>query len=139
VRRRDQDPGPFAWLLAFISLLLPWAAAVVGVVGIWRIANGEPGGWWYLAAAGLMLIADVLLDLVWAHPAVLPTDQPDLNQRATQLVGRVVVLDEPIVAGRGRARLGDTVWVVEGPDAPASTEMRVTAAQGAVLRVERVS
>jgi membrane protein implicated in regulation of membrane protease activity len=27
--------------------------------------------------------------------------------------------------------------VVEGPDAPAGTQMRITAAQGAVLRVER--
>ena len=137
MQRRDQDPGAFAWLLAFISLLLPWSAAVVGLIGIWRIARSEPGGWWYLAAAGLMLIADALIDFVWAHPAVLATDQPDLNRRAAQLVGRVAVLDEAIVHGRGKARIGDTVWVVEGPDAPAGTQVRVTAAQGAVLCVER--
>ena len=136
MQQRDQDPGAFAWLLAFISVLLPWFACFAGVIGIWRIARSEPGGWWYLAAAGLMLIADVVIDFVWAHPAFLATDQPDLNQRPAQLVGRVVALEEAIVHGRGKARIGDTLWVVEGPDAPAGTQMRITAAQGAVLRVE---
>ena len=89
-----------------------------------------------MAAAGLMLIADVLIDLVWASPAVLATDQPDLNQRAAQLVGRVVVLEEAIVHGRGKARIGDTVWAVEGADAPAGAQVRVTEARGTVLRVE---
>ena len=84
-----------------------------------------------------MLIADALIDFVWAHSAVLATDQPDLNRRAVQLVGCVVALEEPIVNGRGKARIGDTVWLVEGADAPVGTQVRVTAAQGAVLLVER--
>ena len=132
----DQGPGAFTWLLAFVSLVLPWAAAVVAVFGMWRVAGGERAGWWYVAGAGAMLIADILIDFVWAHPSVLKTDQPDLNRRSAQLVGRVVVIEEAIAHGRGKARLGDTLWIVEGPDAPAGVEMRVTAAQGAVLRVE---
>jgi membrane protein implicated in regulation of membrane protease activity len=137
LRQRDQDPGPFAWLLAFISLLLPWAAAALAIFGIWRVARGEWHGWWYVAAAGLMLIADLLIDFVWASPKVLATDQPDLNRRPIQLVGRIVTLEEAIVHGRGKARIDDTVWVVEGPDAPEGAAMRVTAARGPVLQVER--
>jgi membrane protein implicated in regulation of membrane protease activity len=137
VRRPNQDPSAFAWLLAFVSLLLPWAATVLGLVGIWLIARGEPGVW-YLAIAGLLLIADALIDLVWAHPAALPTDQPDLNLRAVQLIGRVLVVEEPIVHGGGKARLGDTLWNVEGADAPAGAQVRVLEAKGSVLRVERV-
>ena len=138
MRRPDQDPSAFAWLLAFISLLLPWAAAVVGLVGLWSLANGDRGGWWYLAAAGAMLIADIFIDLIWANPSVLTTDQPDLNRRPAQLVGRVMVIEEAIAHGRGRARMGDTLWEVEGPDAAAGTRVRVTAAEGAVLRVEPI-
>jgi hypothetical protein len=136
VRRRDPDPGPFAWLLAFLSLLLPWSAAASAIFGIWRIARGEWSGWWYVAAAALMLIADVLIDFVWAGPKVLATDQPDLNRRPNQLVGRLVTLEEAIAHGRGKARIGDTVWVVEGPDAPAGAQVRVSAARGTVLVVE---
>jgi membrane protein implicated in regulation of membrane protease activity len=46
------------------------------------------------------------------------------------------MVEEPIVHGRGKVRIGDTLWMAEGPDAPAGAEVRVTAAQGAVLRVE---
>jgi len=137
VRRRDHDPGPFAWLLAFVSLLLPWAAAALAIFGIGRIARGEWHGWWYVAAGGLLLIADLLIDFVWASPAVLATDQPDLNLRPAQLIGRIVTLEEAVVHGRGKARIGDTVWVVEGPDASEGATMRVTAARGTVLQVER--
>ena len=137
MQRRDQGPSAFAWLVAFISLVLPWAAAVLALFGLWQLASSEPVGWWYVAAAGALLITDILVDFVWAHPSVLKTDQPDLNRRPDQLVGRVVVVEEAIAHGRGKVRIGDTLWIVEGSDMPAGTEVRVTATQGAILRVER--
>ena len=115
--------------------MLPWAAAVLALFGIWEVARGESAGWWYVAAAGVLLVADILIDFVWA--SVLKTDQPDLNRRSVQLVGRVGVVEEAIAHGRGRVRIGDTLWLVEGPDAPAGAQVRVKAAQGAVLQVER--
>jgi inner membrane protein len=138
VQRPDQDPSAFTWLVAFISLVLPWAAAVLALFGLWEVARGEPVGWWYVAAAGVLLIADIVIDFVWAHPSILKTDQPDLNRRAIQLVGRVGVVEEAIAHGYGRVRIGDTLWLVEGPDLPAGAEVRVTAAQGTVLHVEKV-
>lgn len=137
MQQHDQQPSALAWLVAFISVVLPWAAAVIALAGLWQVASGEPGGWWYVVAAGALLIADILIDVVWAHPSVLRTDQPDLNRRPDQLVGRSVVVEEAIVHGRGKVRVGDTLWLVQGPDAPAGAEMRVTAADGVLLRVER--
>jgi inner membrane protein len=64
------------------------------------------------------------------------TDEPLLNRRAEQLVGRTAVLDEPIAEGRGRIRIGDTVWKVRGPDVPAATRVRVTGADGSELIVD---
>ncbi len=136
MQRDDPGPGAFAWLLAFVSLLLPWVAAVFGIAGLWQVAHGRWSGGWYVAAAGLLLIADIAIDFIWAHPSVLHTDQPDLNLRASQLVGRVVRLEEAIEHGRGKARVGDTLWTVEGPDAPAGARVRITATQGTVLKVE---
>jgi membrane protein implicated in regulation of membrane protease activity len=138
VQRHDQGPSPFAWLVAFISVVLPWAASIIAVMGLWQVARGEQGGWWFVAAAGGLLVADILIDFVWAHPSVLKTDQPDLNQRPAQLLGRIATVEEAIAYGRGRVRIGDTLWLAEGPDMPAGSEVRVTAANGAVLRVERV-
>lgn len=65
------------------------------------------------------------------------TDQPLLNRRTDQLIGRTGVLSEPIAQGVGRMRLGDTTWRVVGPDLPAGTQVRVVAANGPELTVER--
>jgi inner membrane protein len=75
---------------------------------------------------------------VWAHPTFTKSDQPDLNRRAAQLVGRVLLVAEAIEAGRGKVRAGDTLWPAEGPDAPVGAEVRVIAAKATVLVVERI-
>ena len=63
------------------------------------------------------------------------SDQPNLNRRGAQLVGRTATLDEAIRDGAGRARIGDTVWRVEGPDLPAGSRVRVVGSRGAALSV----
>lgn len=64
------------------------------------------------------------------------TDPGTLNRRGSELVGQTLVLVEPIVAGRGRARVGDTTWTVTGPDAPIGALVEVIASTGAELRVK---
>lgn len=63
------------------------------------------------------------------------SDRPFLNRRAQGFVGRVFTLEEPIVGGVGRVRIDDTVWRVTGPDTASGTEVKVVAADGAVLTV----
>ncbi len=64
------------------------------------------------------------------------TESDTLNRRGSEFVGQVVTLVEPIVAGRGRARVGDSTWTVTGPDAPAGTMVEVIASSGTELRVK---
>lgn len=64
-----------------------------------------------------------------------PSDQPLLNRRSEQLVGRTATLSEPIRNGHGRIALGDTLWRVSGPDLPAGTRVKVTAVEGMELVV----
>jgi membrane protein implicated in regulation of membrane protease activity len=66
------------------------------------------------------------------------SDQPALNRRGEQFIGRTVSLEEPLVNGTGRVRLGDTMWKVSGPDLPAGTQVRITSVNGVVLVVEQV-
>jgi inner membrane protein len=67
------------------------------------------------------------------------TDQPDLNIRAQQYVGRMVVVEQAIQNGRGKVRVGDTLWQAEGLDAPAGSRVKITATNGNVLVVERAA
>jgi membrane protein implicated in regulation of membrane protease activity len=59
-----------------------------------------------------------------------------LNQRAAQYIGRVFTVDEPIQGGRGKVLVGDSIWLVQGSDAPAGARVRVVAVKGSVLQVE---
>jgi membrane protein implicated in regulation of membrane protease activity len=63
------------------------------------------------------------------------SDQPLLNRRSEQLVGKVATLTEPIRDGHGRVRIGDTMWRVTGPDLPAGTQVRVKAATATDLEL----
>ncbi|HEY4166661.1 MAG TPA: NfeD family protein [Reyranella sp.] len=64
------------------------------------------------------------------------TADATLNARGEALVGREFFLDQPILAGRGRIRLGDGSWIVTGPDMVAGAKVRVAAVNGTELRVE---
>ncbi|HHV70888.1 MAG TPA: NfeD family protein, partial [Ochrobactrum intermedium] len=63
-------------------------------------------------------------------------DEAFLNRRGEQLVGQRATLTEPIINGRGRIRINDTMWRVKGPDLPAGTEVRVIAFDPLSLEIE---
>jgi inner membrane protein len=63
------------------------------------------------------------------------TDQPLLNRRAEQFVGKVFVLESAIVNGYGKIKMGDALWTVTGPELAAGSRVRVTAADSMVLTV----
>jgi len=48
------------------------------------------------------------------------------------------MIDEAIAGGRGRVRMGDTVWSAEGPDLPKGAHAKVMSTRGTVLIVEPV-
>jgi membrane protein implicated in regulation of membrane protease activity len=64
------------------------------------------------------------------------TEVETLNKRGSEFIGQTIVVIEPIVAGRGRARVGDSTWTVTGPDTPAGAHVEVIASNGVELRVK---
>jgi inner membrane protein len=125
-----------AFVPGFVFLWLGIAAGLVGCV-LWLWPPLGPD-YQVLLFAGLS-VASVLGWRRWqkTHPG--PSDQPNLNRRGAQYVGRQAVLLEPIANGRGRIRLGDASWAVTGPDLPAGATVEVTGADGVVLEVRPVA
>ena len=66
----------------------------------------------------------------------MPTSDPNLNARASRLIGQTVVVESAIENGKGRVLVGDGVWNARGPDAPAGASVVITAADGTCLTVE---
>ena len=137
--------GAWGWLVLAVVLftietVLPgvhflWfglAAIATGILGL-----GTGMGWQgQLVAFALLSVASMLLARRFSVAAAT-SDVPGLNQPGSAYVGRTVTVEEPIRGGRGKVRVGDTLWIAEGPEQPAGTRVRVTGANGTVLLVER--
>ena len=65
------------------------------------------------------------------------TDEPLLNRRTDQIIGKRVVLEEPVQDGKGRIRVDDTIWRIKGPDLPEGTEVKVIAFDNGVFTIEK--
>jgi inner membrane protein len=72
----------------------------------------------------------------WLNRSRNQSDEPTLNQRGASLIGRTADLIDPIHNGRGRVKIGDTFWMVSGPDLPAGSRVKVVASDGSDLKVE---
>nr|WP_246506267.1 NfeD family protein [Kistimonas asteriae] len=64
------------------------------------------------------------------------TDHPELNNRAVQMVGRVIVLEQPVSNGQGRIQIGDTFWKVRSEtELEVGTTVVVSGCDGMVLEL----
>lgn len=66
-----------------------------------------------------------------------PAKGTTLNQRLMHYLGKRGTLSEAIVNGQGRVRLGDTYWLVAGPDLPEGTVVEVVAVENSTLVVDK--
>lgn len=136
------------WILALVliafELVLPgyfmlwigFAAALMGVLML--IAPGLSLLAQALAFA-LLSFASCLLYWRWVRPRLQRSDAGRLlNRRGAQLVGQRYVLVEPIVNGRGKAQVGDSLWLVSGEDLPLGRTVEVIAVDGSTLKVRPV-
>lgn len=146
--------GPWNWVIlaAFLFILetiIPgvhfvWfgtAAMTIGAVllagsGLAPEATAAIGWQVQVIAFALLSVATIFFFRQFAGDGAQPSDAPHLNVRASQYIGRIVTVAEPITGGRGKVRVGDTLWVAEGVDAEAGARVRVTGVDGTVLKVE---
>ena len=123
-----------AEMLAPGAFLLWLGFAAAGVLVVLLFVPGLAPVWQAVAFA-VMAIASVTVYWRLFRRSVTESDQPLLNRRAEQLVGQTYQLDAAIVDGRGRVKIGDAFWSVEGADAPVGASVRIAAVHGMSLRV----
>lgn len=149
IERAIAELGPWSWwVLGFVLLaaelaapgvFLVWIGIAALITGVLSLLLWETGFWvWQVQGVvfAVLAVVAVLLGRRYVVTSAETTDEPLLNQRAESLVGRTAVLEKPLVEGRGRIRLDDTIWIVEGPDLPAGTRVRVVSTHGRSLTVE---
>jgi hypothetical protein len=133
------------WALA--AVLLVFEMLLPGVVFLFLAIGATAAGFGLLVVSDLSLELQLVLFAVVAVASAIGlrstlrqlqhrAPAANINARAHALIGKIFVLDQPILAGRGRIKLGDGSWIVTGPDMVAGARVRVTAVDGTELRVE---
>jgi membrane protein implicated in regulation of membrane protease activity len=134
------------WILGGILLLIEvlapsfyflWLAIAAAVTGL--VLLGAPDlGWQYqlMIFSGLAVVSIALFRRYQRqHPAT--TDQPALNRRGEQYIGRTFTLEQPVVNRVGKLQVDDSTWRITGDDLPAGTRVTVTGVDGVVLEITR--
>ena len=135
------------WVIGFILLVLE--ILTPGYFFMWMAASG------FLTGAIVLLIPatsmnmqilifsvlSVVAIIVWKfygkrHPT--ESDQPLLNKRGVQYIGRVFNLYQPIKNGEGKIKVDDSIWKVHGEDCDINSRVKVVAIRGTVFDVEKV-
>jgi membrane protein implicated in regulation of membrane protease activity len=111
------------------------AAVIVGVLGLAVDIAWE----WQLITFAIISCITVFFVRRYAGPEMAGSDVPGLNLRAAQYVGCVVTVEEAIAGGRGKVRVGDTLWPAQGLDAPQGARVKITGTNGTVLLVEHAA
>lgn len=139
-------PSPWTWCIAGVALmaletLVPgvqflWFGLSAIIVGIVAFAFPGLGTPWLLMVFAAISVATVFFVRRFADAQKVESDERDLNLRGNQYLGRLVTVEEEIRGGRGRVRVGDTLWPAAGADADKGAQVRITGVHGTVFTVE---
>ena len=137
--------NPWWWLAAAVLLgigeiitpgvFLIWVAMAASVTGVIAMLTGIALPFQFLIFALLCLTA-VWAGRRWYADNPVASQDPLLNNRTARLIGEVVIVAEAIRHGKGRVRVGDSIWDCSGEDADEGAAVRITGAQGSLLLVE---
>lgn len=140
------EPG-WIWAIAGVLLLIAEIIApgfFLFFVGVAAIATGA-----FTLLFGLGTAAQLVLFAIYTALAVMIGKrwyaQPDtadqsirLNDPAKRLIGKTVVVVDPVDEHGGRVRVGDGEWTARGGPAAAGERVTVIAVDGNCLTVEPV-
>lgn len=135
------------WILAGLLLILEltapaffflWLAIAAAAVGLILLVFPSLGIETQLVLFAIASIVSVIAWRKYRETRPITTDQPNLNRRGHQYIGRVFSLTHPIDNGVGKVTVDDSTWKIKGPDLPAGTHIKITGVDGVVFTVERV-
>ncbi len=129
-------------LLLIVELLAPgmfflWMAQAAAVNGLLLFIFPAMRWELQLTIFSVLSVVGIAIARRFFKRHRIETDQPLLNRRAAQYVGRTVTLDRPIVNGQGKVKLDDSIWKIRGEDCEAGTKVKVVDADSVVLIVEK--
>lgn len=138
------DPG-WLWLIGGVVLLaaeilvpgvfLVWIGTAAIVTGLFAMLLGVG----VAGQLGLFALYSVLAVMVGRRVYGVggqDSSDPHLSDRAARLVGKRVLVVQPVDEDGGRVRVGDSEWSARGQPAQPGERVRITGVEGNCLIVE---
>jgi membrane protein implicated in regulation of membrane protease activity len=133
----------FAIVLLIIEIMAPaffalWMSIAALVTGATLYFMPELS--WEIQCV-LFAVLSVLSIVLWRNYYVknpIKTDEPLLNRRGEQYMGRVITLKSPIVDGIGKVSVDDSTWKVMGQDCVEGTKVKIVSVNNVIFNVEIV-
>jgi len=137
------------WIVALLliggEVLLPgyfmlWIGIAATVMGAVTLVAPDMGVLAQAVLFGVLAFVSCFAYWKFVRPRLdtVPAGNERLNRRGEQLIGQRFPLCEAIVNGRGKARVGDGMWLVTGPDLPLGATVEVMGVDGTTLQVKAV-
>ncbi len=135
------------WVLAVGLIILEifapgaifmWMGIAAGIVGFILMLFPELTWQVQFVIFSVLSIASIVVWHSYLKKNPTKTDQPTLNRRGHQYVGRTFTLEEAIINNVGKIKVDDSIWKVEGDNCDAGSQIKVVDVDGVVLRVEPV-
>ena len=135
----------FGVLVMLVEVLVPgviflWLGIAAVITGL--LLAAIPSMSWEVQAVlfAVLSVVAIFIGRRIVSTRQAPTDHPTLNKRGRTLLGTHHILDTATASGRGRIRVGDTVWLFavrpEGQELAEGTRVTVVDADGTTLIVE---
>lgn len=122
-------PGVYLMFVGFAALIV--SIAVFILPGL--------GGEWQLIAFAVLAVISVLIGKKYLMEKETASDDPTLNKRGTQYIGRKCEVVTAFKNGTGRIRVEDTNWSATGDkDFAAGASVKIVGMDGTRFKVEAV-
>lgn len=122
------------FILIILEMLLPgmflmWfgvSALIVGTI-VWIIPMSMNAELILFAITSIASVIIVILIMRRVAPNSHSTVTQNLNQaRGAELIGAVFTLDSSVTHNEGKLNIGDSVWLIRGPNAASGTHIIIT-------------
>lgn len=119
------------------STFFMWMSMAAAVTGLFLLAFDMSWQVQILMFSGLSILS-IISGKLYLKRNPIQSDEPKLNRRGEQHIGKTYTLEKAIENGVGKVRVGDSLWRVEGEDMPAGEKVTVTGVNGNSFIVEAV-
>ncbi|MEE9310340.1 MAG: NfeD family protein [Cocleimonas sp.] len=135
------------WVFAIVLLILEiftpgaffmWMSAAAGVIGVILLVAPELTWQTQFIAFAITSVVAIMAGKAWFSRNPIDTEMPSLNAREDELIGKVFEVEQAIINGSGRVKVGESTWKANGSDCEVGTSVRVVGVDGAELSVEPI-